>query len=104
MIYESNSKELKFENSLTIKEIIIYGSDLSEEKILIKCPFGTISKNKCSKCEKCLENEIPNLSQNECIKCKNGLAKIINNEYKCVECHTYTSYEGNNCLLNVVIF
>lgn len=104
MIYESNSKELKFENSLTIKEIIIYGSDLSEEKILIKCPFGTISKNKCSKCEKCLENEIPNLSQNECIKCKNGLAKIINNEYKCVECPSYTYYDGNNCLLNEVIF
>ena len=103
-IYEKSSNFLKFENSIIIKEIIIYGSEISNEVILIKCPKGTISKDQCLHCVYCNENEIPNEQQTQCIRCNNGLHTLINDEYKCIECPPYSYYDGNKCLLNEVIF
>ena len=103
-IYEKSSNFLKFDNSIIIKEIKIYGSEISKDIILIKCPKGTISKDQCLHCVYCNDNEIPDEKQSQCIKCKNGLHSIINDEYKCIECPPYTYYDGNKCLLNEVIF
>lgn len=90
--------------SVKIKGLKIYGSELSNsKKILVKCPQKYISSKDCKNCIICSNNEIPDEKQENCIKCFEGIAQLINNNYICSKCPSYTYYENEQCKLNEVL-